>query len=102
MMMNLIIFNPSDIGDIFRAKLEVDADPLAERILVIDRDDSIVINVMFKSGFVVLPLIYSTTKLLTILMIDNDKQYNGAVVDGVSCELVNATALEPAWVTLQI
>tara|TARA_R110002050_G_scaffold208124_1_gene344144 strand:+ start:1677 stop:1982 length:306 start_codon:yes stop_codon:yes gene_type:complete len=99
-MMSLIIFDSNDIGEILRSKLGVDADPLAERILIIDRADSIVINVMFKSGVVVLPLVYSTTKLLTILMIDNDKQYNGAVVDGVSCELVNATALELAWVTL--
>ncbi|WP_137225797.1 hypothetical protein [Shewanella sp. MEBiC00475] len=98
--MDLITFNTSDVGEIIRSKLEVDADPLAERILIIDRSDSIVINVMFRSGFTILPIAYSTTKLLTLLMIDNDKQYNGAVVDGVSCELVNATALEPSWIAI--
>jgi hypothetical protein len=100
-MMDLIIFNPNDVGDIFRSKLGVDIDPLAERVLIIDRDDSTVINVMFKSGVVILPLVYSATKLLTLLMIDNDREYNGAVIDGVLCELINATTSEPAWVASQ-
>jgi hypothetical protein len=99
-MMDLIIFNPSDIGDMFRAKLEVDADPLAERIIILDRATSTLINVMFASGFIILPAEFATTKLLTILMLDDNLEYNGVVLDGVTCELVNATLTEPSWIAI--
>ncbi|MCL1114696.1 hypothetical protein L2703_13975 [Shewanella basaltis] len=78
------------------SKLQVDVDPLAERLLVINNRQ---FNVLHASNIkaaglvnIILPAIYATTGELSVIIFDDNQEYNAAIVDGVKPDLIDANA----------
>jgi hypothetical protein len=93
-MANLYMIPVISPGLVYIAKLTVDVDVDAERFIVYDATsyelitvfncESIkVFNVLFEES-------YAIGDKLNIAIVDTHLQYNGAVLTGVSCELVDA------------
>ncbi|MBB1320615.1 hypothetical protein [Shewanella sp. SR43-8] len=71
--------------------IEIDTDPDAEIILIISRESSEVLfaGVAMSLTKVVMPIEYATKNELLVMILDNDKQYNAAVLDGVRASVIN-------------
>lgn len=71
--------------------IEIDADPDAEIILIISRESSEVLfaGVATSLTKVVMPIEYATKNELLVMILDNDRQYNAAVLDGVKASVIN-------------
>ncbi len=74
------------------AVLNVDCDPSAEFLMVTDRSTFKTLRVINLQGGhiakVVLPVEFATTSLVAATIFDSDKQYNAAITDGITCELI--------------
>jgi hypothetical protein len=76
------------------AKLALDLDPLSERHVIFDRNTGSV----FYSGKNDIKVHYLAAKYaidadIVVVMLDLDRTYNAAVVDGVKCEPINLAAV---------
>mgnify|MGYP003626858256 CR=1 FL=1 len=78
------------------SRLQLDIDPLAERLLVLNNRQ---FNVLHASKIklgglvnIILPAIYATTGELSVIIFDDNQEYNAAIVDGVKPELIDANA----------
>lgn len=76
-----------------QAMLSIDADPDAERVLIMVRDTGEVFhNFKYQSNkqlkFIV-PLIYSVNADLLVGILDDNRVYNTKFVDGVKAELID-------------
>lgn len=74
------------------AKLEIDLDPDAERLIILDRESAqrlyfCKINELTK--VITLPLKYALNPLLTCIILDNNLAYTGAILDGVRAEVTD-------------
>ena len=91
--LNTYIELPADVAVINRGKIDVDCDADAETLTVIDRKSlSVVRNYKMVGNHILsilLPESYATTDTVILMIVDNDGEYNAAVIDGVSAELVN-------------
>lgn len=92
-MMLLLNIYPSDLVEEFRAKVELDIDPLSERHLIVDRKSGTRlylgkndVNVHYFNKK------YALNSDLMVTILDDDGEYNAAVADGVKGELVNLVA----------
>lgn len=74
--------------------LEVDPDPQAERLFVIDRLSMLVVHHQHcRTGKLlkfILPDRYTTTDQLTVLLVDDSGVFNAAVEDRIRLEKVDA------------
>ncbi|WP_434939137.1 hypothetical protein ACRWQN_17485 [Shewanella sp. HL-SH8] len=84
-----------------RAVLSVDADTLAERLHIIDRRLSEHIRTIKldtpEHTQILLPRKHALTGNVAVIMLDDDRFYNAAIVDGVVCELINCAELDTEW-----
>jgi hypothetical protein len=84
---------PNNSISINRGKLDVDCDPEAELLTVIDRKSLSVIKNQLLMGnstvSMMLPASYVTGDTVVLMILDNDGEYNASVLDGVTAELVN-------------
>lgn len=72
----------------FAAFLEVDTDPNSERIQVFDRKNADLKHHQRTLGGVIkaiLPLKYSINPDLMCTLLDDDNEFNGAIIDNVQC-----------------
>lgn len=72
----------------FAAFLEVDTDPNSERIQVFDRKNADLKHHQRTFGGVIkaiLPLEYSINPDLMCTLLDDDNEFNGAIMDNVQC-----------------
>lgn len=75
--------------------LEIDMDAAAERITVIDRDllETVYANVFTSPLKVVVPIEYATKNGLLVMILDDNAQYNAAVLDGVRASVINLSEI---------
>lgn len=93
-MINLIIASELTLlpSTLPQALFEVDIDPLAERLMVIDRINlETLIHCKVTSGVrkFILPMKYTTTNNLLVLILDDDEEYNAAAIDGVKLQIID-------------
>jgi hypothetical protein len=71
--------------------LELDIDPESERLLVMSRSTLEVLYFNRSNGAhkVVMPIEYGTLNDLIVMILDDEGQYNAAVLDGVMASVVN-------------
>lgn len=90
-MSNLLPLISDRVTPTPRSKLAMDADPQAERFIVMDRYLMRILRVGdFASGHiktVYLPAGYNTKSDILLLLLDDDKQFNAAVLDGITLEI---------------
>ncbi len=70
-----------------------------ERILIIHRESGdVVANFPIKDGnnFRFLPLKYSDSSDLSVIMYDTDNQFAAAIFDNVQCTIVDQTTFDPS------
>lgn len=93
-MANLYMIPVISPGLVYIAKLTVDVDADAERFIVYDATSYELITIINCDSIKVFSVLfdesYAINDRLNILIDDTDLQYNGAVLTGVSCELVDA------------
>jgi hypothetical protein len=87
------IFQPSKPVRLV-SRLQVDVDPLADRLLVLNNTSFVVLYVC-KISFggvvnIILPAIYGTTGELSVIIFDHNQEYNAVIVDGIKPELIDA------------
>jgi hypothetical protein len=93
-MVNIYLIPVTLFGIVFVSRLQLDVDPNAERVAVYDSatfeliatancDDNKIFTMFFDES-------YAISDKLNIVIIDTDLQYNGAILTGVSCEIVDA------------
>nr|KJZ07578.1 hypothetical protein TW77_14875 [Pseudoalteromonas rubra] len=73
-------------------KLKINHDPYASKIMVINRQTGELIFSTKPSGATttrLLPLTFTTSSELLVLMLDNTKVYNAAIVDHVQAQVVD-------------
>lgn len=92
-MINIIPIINIKLAVINQAVLTIDADPDAERVLIIDRNTAETIyNFNYQSNkqlkFIV-PLIYSVNADLLVGILDDNRVCNTKFVDGVKAELID-------------
>lgn len=92
-MINIIPIINIKLAVINQAVLTIDADPDAERVLIMDRITAETIyNFNYQSNkqlkFIV-PLIYSVNADLLVGILDDNRVYNTKFVDGVKAELID-------------
>ena len=80
-----------------QAVLSIDADPAAERVIIMARDTGDVFhNFTYQSNkqlkFIV-PLTYSVNADLLVGILDDDRVYNTKFVDGVKSELIDGNTV---------
>ncbi|MDK1288487.1 hypothetical protein [Pseudoalteromonas umbrosa] len=87
----------------FSSKLEIDVDSNAERVMLFDRlSGELKHNLLMKNNAVassqdshsvtvILPLNYSQSQSLTCVVVDDNLEYSGAIMDGVQCEISDLT-----------
>ncbi|GGP37284.1 hypothetical protein GCM10009347_01560 [Shewanella algicola] len=102
--MELILHHKSD-ANIPRAKLTLDVDTNAERVQFIDRKLSRHVRTVrvltnTTSIIVVLPVEYVTKQDLMIVMVDDNREYNAVIVDGVKCDIFNCATIDLGWVNV--
>ncbi|MCU8004172.1 hypothetical protein L5M38_02620 [Shewanella sp. SM101] len=83
--------------DYDQAMIAIDADPDAERVIVMARDTGEVFhNFTYQSNkqlkFIV-PLIYSVNADLLVGILDDNRTYNTKFVDGVKAELIDGNTV---------
>jgi hypothetical protein len=100
MVMNTII-QYKNTTYALRSKLILDVDANAERINFIDRKHSVHVRTVVLYGetnlVVVLPKEFSVRNDIVALLLDDNKLYNAAVVEGVQCELFNCVTIDSGW-----
>lgn len=77
---------------LYQGMLEVDVDPLAERLVVIDRNTLERFVHASVSGGVykyILPFVYTTSNDLMVLIFDDGGVYSAATVDGVQLQVID-------------
>ncbi len=92
-MINIIPIINIKLAVINQAVLTIDADPDAERVLIMDRNTAETIySFTYQSNkqlkFVV-PTIYSVNPDLLVGILDDNRVYNTKFVDGVKAELID-------------
>lgn len=88
-----LLYDPAYKLNYYVAQLNVDLDPLAERLIVMDRLSS---NVFYNGNADItkfnLNVKYATSSEIIVLMIDDTREYNLKGVDGVQLQLVDLVA----------
>jgi hypothetical protein len=91
--MDVYIEQSTELAPLNRSILNIDCDTDAELLTIIDRKSlSVLINQELSTNSIVsilLPESYATGDKVMVIILDNDGEYNSAVLDGVSAELVN-------------
>jgi hypothetical protein len=88
---NIVIkYSRASLHEYFMGKLELDLDPLSERHAVIDRSNGAVfyignndVNIHY------VDFKYTITSNLIVIILDDNREFNAASIDGVTCEPVN-------------
>ncbi|MBQ4836035.1 hypothetical protein [Pseudoalteromonas luteoviolacea] len=79
----------SNLVPVHASKLSIDADPSAERLMLIDRNTGELLqHRLLDTQFLTLtlPLKYSQEQSISCLVFDNELVYSGGIMDGVQCE----------------
>ncbi|MCF2910803.1 hypothetical protein L1285_21065 [Pseudoalteromonas sp. DL2-H2.2] len=88
---HLVPVAPVPIG-----RLEINHDPYASKIMVLNRKSGELVFATKPSGANtthLLPLTYTTSAQLLVLMLDNTQVYNAAALDHVQAEIVDLYTL---------
>lgn len=92
-MSKLLGIMPDRVTPTPMSKLTMDADPQAERFIVLDRSRMMVLRTGdFASGHIksiCLPPIYQHMNDILLLLLDDDRQFNAAILDGIKLEPVD-------------
>ncbi|MDK2598667.1 hypothetical protein [Pseudoalteromonas obscura] len=87
----------------FASKLEIDAGSNSERVMVFDRLNGELLDNVLISGNsiaetvgghtiqITLPAKYALGPSITCVLIDDNLEFSGAIMDGVQCELIDLT-----------
>lgn len=81
----------------FVGLLEVDSDPLAERIVVLDRLSlTSLVNSKLDGGIfkVILPFEYTTKNNLLVGILDSDMEFNATFLDGVRLQVIDSIEVD--------
>ena len=76
----------------YQSLLEVDTDINATRVVIMDRYSAkIIANDLLVGGVfkAIIPLEYSTSNNLIVMIIDDDMTYNCEAIDGVTAEVID-------------
>lgn len=91
--MFILTHSKPNMAPFYVAKIELDIDPLAERYMVGDRiSHAVLVSQRVDKKTVICPLKYVNNPDLFVVIFDDDRFYNAAIVDGVKADLVEAIA----------
>jgi|TARA_R110002124_G_C8902760_1_gene509950 hypothetical protein len=81
----------------YQLMVEVDVDPLAERCVIMSRDKLEILGVTSQvsaSTRFRLPMQYASTDNIMVLILDKTREYNAAILDGVTAEIIDANLVK--------
>lgn len=88
------IFSKESITPIYRAKIELDLDPLAERFAILNRQT---LETIYTSNSDITLLYVNQSFIsnnnLILIILDDNRDYNAAVIDGINGQIVDVTTL---------
>jgi|VirMetMinimDraft_7_1064189.scaffolds.fasta_scaffold239288_2 hypothetical protein len=94
--MSILVFDRNIINraPFYISQLEVDIDPIASRILLIERSTGLQLrHTQPIHNTFYLNILYSNSDNLIVMIIDDTRTYNAATLDGVTCNVVDGVAL---------
>jgi hypothetical protein len=94
--MSILVFDRNIINraPFYISQLEIDIDPLASRVLIVDRPTGEPLrNTQPINNVFYLNVMYSNSDDLIVTIMDDSRTYNAAIIDGVRCAVVDGVAL---------